>query len=225
MKNINNLLKGSRKLVKFAKLTKDDTLLNEAQKTLRAVQKASKYAYKVKNYKKLRLKNLEQETISQYTRILRELGVNNSKIKVRTKDNKLKVPNLKQLDLKEVRKSTKNIRGKYLKKNLKNFDVPFSSIKNDNNLQNILKDLDISVLNNIWKYKDALEKYFKKFFNESKNEILNETIRSLFGREEISDFMFGLKKMSDTSPSLLKKVLKDNNTIKGAINLVKALLK
>lgn len=217
------LIQGSKKLVKIAKLSKNNLFLNKAQITLRQVQKVSSKKYKTKGYQEKRLKVLEQKLIAQYENTLKTLGQNNKSISVRNKDNTFKAPKLGELDKKEIRRETNFISGNYLKKNLKNLGLE-GSINNYNNLQNLLKDFDAATLQLIWKYKETVERYLDKFLTNSKNRIINETLRSLIGKEEISEFMFGLQKLATTKPTVLKKEIGVNSAITEGIQLLKILL-
>lgn len=217
------LIQGSKKLVKIAKLSKNNLFLNKAQITLRQVQKVSSKKYKTKGYQEKRLKVLEQKLIAQYENTLKTLGQNNKSISVRNKDNTFKAPKLGELDKKEIRRETNFISGNYLKKNLKNLGLE-GSINNYNNLQNLLKDFDAATLQLIWKYKETVERYLDKFLSNSKNRIINETLRSLIGKEEISEFMFGLQKLATTKPTVLKKEIGVNSAITEGIQLLKILL-
>lgn len=220
-----NLLKGSKKLIKFAKLTQNEYFINEAQKNLRKIVKAQSRKYKTRGYKEKRLKVLEQKTISQYENTLRRLGNDAKYIDVRTENNRLKVPNLKDLNLKQVRESTKSIRGNYLKRNFKTFNISTQGISKMNNIQGLLTEFNVAVLANIWKYKETLEKYFKEFFATSKNKELNEKIKSLFGNENLYEFMNGLQKLSQISPAKLEQISKSNKEIADSISIVEGILK
>lgn len=221
----NNLLKGSKKLIKFAKLTENEYFLKEAQKNLRKIVKAQSKKYKTKGYKEKRLKVLEQKTISQYENTLKRLGNDAQYIDVRTENNRLKVPNLKDINLKQVRESTKSIRGKYLKRNFKTFNISTTGISKMNNIQSLLNEFNISVLINIWKYPETLKNYFKEFFATSKDKFLNNKIESLFGNENLYEFMNGLQKMSQIAPAKLEQIAKSNTEISESISIVEGILK
>lgn len=220
-----NLLKGSKKLIKFAKLTQNEYFINEAQKNLRKIVKAQSRKYKTRGYKEKRLKVLEQKTISQYENTLRRLGNDAKYIDVRTENNRLKVPNLKDLNLKQVRESTKSIRGNYLKRNFKTFNISTQGISKMNNIQGLLTEFNVAVLANIWKYPETLKKYFKEFFATSKNKELNEKIKSLFGNENLYEFMNGLQKLSQIAPAKLEQIAKSNKEIADSISIVEGILK